>query len=85
MATDVLDALKRCLQASPYLQLRTIDCDCRDGVVTLRGRVTSFFLKQMAQTLAGGVVGMERISNQIEVASRGGREHSVRSVQNGAA
>jgi hypothetical protein len=36
-------------------------------VVILYGRVPSFYLKQMAQELAGGLPGVERLANRIEV------------------
>ncbi len=62
----VRDALS-VLQASTYSQLRNIDCDFREGVLTLRGIVSSFFLKQLAQVTVADIRGVEVISNRLEV------------------
>ncbi len=43
-------AARRELQRSSYLAIRRVECRYRDGVLTLRGRLPSFFLKQVAQT-----------------------------------
>ena len=37
------------------------------GVVTLRGRVSSYYQKQLAQTAAMRVAGVEQLENQVEV------------------
>lgn len=55
------------LAESPYFRLRTVWCDYHEGVLCLRGRVPSFFLKQMAQTIACQVEGVEECMNRIEV------------------
>ncbi len=61
------EAALRCLAASPYPTLRDIQCDCRDGRITLRGRVASYYLKQMAQEVVRELYEADRITNQIEV------------------
>jgi hypothetical protein len=38
-----------CLRRNPYLALKNVSCDCRDGVLVLRGSLPSYYLKQMAQ------------------------------------
>ncbi len=38
------------LEMSGYRPLTRLDCRVRDGVIELHGTVSSFFLKQMAQT-----------------------------------
>lgn len=48
--------------------LRHIHCDFEDGVATLRGRVPSYYLKQVAQSLVSTVDGVERVENEVEVA-----------------
>lgn len=55
------------LQRSGYLALRTVACDGRDGVIYLRGRVPTYYLKQVAQSIALGVQGVRRVVNLIEV------------------
>ncbi len=55
------------LRASLYAELRKVRCDFHEGVLTLRGRVPSFYTKQLAQTLAARVPGVEEVVNRIEV------------------
>jgi osmotically-inducible protein OsmY len=55
------------LEASGYLALRRIQCDCLGGVLCLRGCVPSHYLKQVAQEIAVGVEGVRRVDNQLRV------------------
>jgi osmotically-inducible protein OsmY len=55
------------LRASSYPELRFVRCDFHEGVLTLRGRVPSFYTTQLAQTLAADVPGVEEVVNRIEV------------------
>ena len=55
------------MRSSSYPLLRSIRCDCRDGVITLSGQVSSYFLKQMAQELILDLCRGEHVANQIEV------------------
>jgi hypothetical protein len=57
------------LRAHPYLALQRVSCECRDGVLVLRGRLPTYHLKQVAQTLVVGIDGVRRIDNQVEVAA----------------
>jgi osmotically-inducible protein OsmY len=56
------------LRQSGYLALRGVACDARDGVITLRGRLPSYYLKQVAQSIAARIEGVRRVVNEIEVA-----------------
>ena len=55
------------LVGSPYFRLRTVWCDYHEGVLCLRGRVPTYYLKQVAQTIACQVDGVEECMNRIEV------------------
>jgi osmotically-inducible protein OsmY len=55
------------LRRSPYLPLRGIRCELTDGILTLRGRVPTCFLKQLAQRLAMTVPGIDHVTNRIDV------------------
>ena len=55
------------LRRSGHRQLHLVSCEFREGVLTLCGQVSSCYLKQLAQTLAGKVDGVEEIDNQLEV------------------
>jgi osmotically-inducible protein OsmY len=55
------------LQESSYPSVRRVVCEFHGGMLTLRGRVSSYYLKQIAQTLILGMKGVEGIDNQLEV------------------
>jgi BON domain len=55
------------LRASSYPELRSVRCDFHEGVLTLRGRVSSFYTTQLAQTLAARIPGVEEVVNRIQV------------------
>ena len=55
------------LRATGHRALCNAEVTVQERVVTLTGRVPSYFLKQLAQTAAGGVTGIERIQNDLAV------------------
>jgi osmotically-inducible protein OsmY len=61
--------VEHCLEHAPYDELHAITCRFDDGVATLRGRVPSYFLKQIAQSIVTRQPGVERVVNRIEVTS----------------
>ncbi len=65
----VAEQARKQLQGQPYRVLKNVSCEYRDGTLTLRGRLPSYFLKQMAQAAVARVAGVERIVNHIEVAT----------------
>lgn len=56
-----------CLRQSTYYELRGIQCTSRDGTLILSGGVSSFYLKQIAQTLVSKLAGVLHVDNQIVV------------------
>ena len=63
----LLDRLGEALSASPHLFGRKLGYEAEAGTVVLKGTVTSFFQKQMAQEAVRRVHGVELIDNQLEV------------------
>lgn len=55
------------LRQASYRPLRQVRCEFHEGVLTLRGRVPTYHLKQMAQTLIGSLDGILEVSNRLEV------------------
>jgi osmotically-inducible protein OsmY len=55
------------LRAQPYRQLWMIVCECHEGLLTLRGAVSSYYLKQVAQAAVVSLDGVEEIINRVEV------------------
>jgi osmotically-inducible protein OsmY len=66
-APHAADAAESRLHGSAYLALRNVTCECHGGVLTLRGRLPSYHLKQVAQALVAGMEGVRRVENLIEV------------------
>jgi osmotically-inducible protein OsmY len=54
-------------QENVYLALRSLTCEVADGVLTLSGRVPSYYLKQVAQEAVADLPGVRQIVNAIEV------------------
>ena len=64
---QVVASAQRLLRQSPYRALHHVNCEFHEGIMTLRGQVASFYLKQVAQTTVRGVYGIGVISNRLEV------------------
>ena len=64
--TVVRDAL-RFFRSSSYSELRTIQCESRDDVLILRGRVSTFFMKQLAQERIRSIKGVNAVINDLQV------------------
>ncbi len=60
-------AASECLRSSQHRFLRTIICECDQGTLTLRGKVSSFYRKQLAQEAVARITGAMRVVNEIEV------------------
>jgi osmotically-inducible protein OsmY len=66
-STKILENVKRRLQESPYGFQRRVDAVFENGIITLRGRVPTFFLKQTAQALVAKVDGVSQVVNLVDV------------------
>jgi hypothetical protein len=55
------------LERSPCAALRQASCEYRAGVLTLRGRVPTFYCKQVAQSLLVRSLAGTAIDNQLAV------------------
>jgi osmotically-inducible protein OsmY len=60
-------AAEALLRQSSYLELRSVSCEFHQGMLTLRGRVPSYYLKQLAQALLRQVEGVCHLNNQLDV------------------
>lgn len=61
------------LRRSAYLALRDVSCTAKGHALYLRGHLPSYYLKQVAQTVALGVEGVRHVVNLIEVVAPLGR------------
>ena len=71
---DVMTCVKGTLSRSCHFtrHWREIVCDYREGVLTLRGSVPSFYLKQVLQSILKDTPGVQRIDNRVDVVSAAG-------------
>lgn len=65
----IVDAAYRAFRASGYGQLLGLSVYCDDGRVTLQGRLPTFYLKQVAQSVLRSIDGIRDIDNDIKVQS----------------
>jgi hypothetical protein len=63
----VVETLSRRLRTSPFAAVRYLRCEFRDGVLTLSGRVPTFYTKQIALSLACSSPGVDLIIDLLEV------------------
>ena len=62
------EMLENAFRRSPYRTLRRLQVEIHDDVLVLKGKLPSFYLKQMAQeTLAAQGLETQRYRNDIEV------------------
>ena len=60
-------ALREELGTSRYWPIRHLVCQIDRDRITVQGTVSSFYLKQIAQTVATKVVGIEYVRSEIHV------------------
>jgi osmotically-inducible protein OsmY len=65
--SGIADEVARALAASGRLPSDRLKVSTSDGVVKLRGRVGSYYHKQVAQVVALTVIGRRQLVNEIEV------------------
>ena len=63
----IAEAATECLQNSPYRAVRRVLCECDHGILFLRGHLSSFHQKQVAQETVAKVKGVTQVRNEIEV------------------
>jgi osmotically-inducible protein OsmY len=62
------ERVERALRATGYGPLRGVEVSVHGRYVILRGRVPSYYLKQVAQTTALSVSGARHLRNDLDVA-----------------
>lgn len=65
--------VERRLRRSGYLALRDVSCDLHAGIVRLRGRLPTYYLKQVAQAIVSEIAGVHQVINHIEIVAPAGR------------
>ena len=64
---SVTESARERLRSSPYMPVRSLACEFDRGVLRLRGRLSSFYQKQIAQQAVIGLSGVEEVVNEVVV------------------
>jgi hypothetical protein len=65
---QVVDAVATVLTQSPYRQLRALTCEANGEAFVLKGTVSKFYLKQIAQAIVlAELPATARLENRLEV------------------
>jgi hypothetical protein len=65
--------VERRLRRSGYLALRDVSGELHAGTVRLRGRLPTYYLKQVAQAIVSEIAGVHQVINHIEIVAPTGR------------
>lgn len=65
--SSVTDQIKAALNCLGYSQLNAVECVAEGDEILLRGQLHSFYLKQVAQSVAIKIPGVKNVRNEIEV------------------
>ncbi len=64
---EIADIAQATLRQSPEAGLHEVSCEFSGGILTLRGRVPSYHLKQLAEAAVAEVPGVIEVHNRVEV------------------
>lgn len=64
---EIADIAQATLRQSPQTAIHEVSCEFSGGVLTLRGRVANYHLKQLAQATVAEVPGVIEVHNRVEV------------------
>ena len=64
---EIAEIAQAVLRRSSYAELQNVSCDFSGGVLTLRGCVPTYRLKQLAQASVADVPGVVEVHNRVEV------------------
>lgn len=67
LQADVEQVAQGCLESCPYPGVKRLRCEFDGGSLTLRGRVGTFFEKQLAQERVAHLDGVRELVNVVEV------------------
>ena len=68
----IADEARRRLCRSSHFHLREMTCDSNCRVLSISGRVPSYYLKQVIQSLLMGIDDVEQLVNDVDVVNTAG-------------
>lgn len=60
-------AIREALRHTGYQEFRNLNLECHGEAVTITGRVSTYYLKQLVQSLALAAPGVRRVQNDVQV------------------
>ena len=81
---SVVNSAQRCLRDTIYFGLRSLSCEHHEGVLVLRGQVSSWYQKQLAQEAVRHLPGVEAIINVVDVVAPNQSERRSSNLTNGS-
>jgi osmotically-inducible protein OsmY len=72
---DVSQAVEAALAGSPFVSVRGLSCTVREGMLFLRGRVPTFYTRQVALRIVQRMPGVDAVMDGIEVGEPFQDEH----------
>lgn len=63
----VADKIEQALRATGYLSLRNLEIFVAEGLVILRGRLPSYYMRQVTQAAVRGVLGVREVRDELDV------------------
>jgi len=64
---SILEQAEQCLDDDGRLRLHSVSCAFHQGILTLSGRVPTYYVKQLAQEVLRAIDSVECIANELEV------------------
>ena len=64
---EVAVAAQHSLRSCQNFELKRLLCEVENGAIILRGQVSSYYLKQLAQEAVRSLAGVHRVANRLEV------------------
>lgn len=71
----VAERIDQALRGTGYLSLRNLEIIVTQGLVVLRGRLPSYYMKQVAQAAVRAVPGVGEVHDQLDVVSSRSAHH----------
>lgn len=63
----VAEKIEQALRLTGYLSLRDLEIFVAEGLVVLRGRLPSYYLKQVTQAAVRAVLGVREVRDELDV------------------
>ncbi len=78
---QILQLARERLEATKIYELSRLHCELQGDALVIRGNVSSFYLKQLAQEAVKSMPGIRRIINQTDVVDRVDRIDDDRDIE----